>query len=117
MQIQFESLKVWQLAMRFVTEVYQMTQKFPKDEQYGLTGQLRRASISIPSNIAEGKGRTSKKEYSQFLSISKGSLYECITLIQVSENLTYLSKDQAKRLLDHSNELSAMLTGLIRSVE
>ena len=117
MQQDFEGLKVWQAGMKLAKEVYKVTDKFPKEEQYGLTNQLRRASVSIPANIAEGKGRNHKKEYIQFLYMSRGSVWELITLIKLSEELSYLNKVQAQALLSLCAEITAMLNGLIRSVQ
>ena len=116
MQEQFENLKVWQKAMDLVTRVYQFTNQFPQTEQYGLTSQMRRAAVSIPANIAEGKGRSYQKERIQFFHMARGSAYELITLIRVSENLKYLKKDQSKPLLDSCSEITAMLNGLIQSI-
>ena len=117
MQQHFESLKVWQVSMNLAEEVYKTTKDFPREEQYGLTGQLRRASISIPANIAEGKGRNSKKEYTQYLYMSRGSVFEVMTFIQLSERLNYLTNSETDHLLQLCNEISAMLTGLIRSIQ
>ena len=117
MQQHFETLNVWKSSMKLVKDVYKATSQFPKEEIYGLTSQLRRASVSIPANIAEGKGRHYKKEYLQFLFQAQGSLYEVITLLQLSEDLNYLAKDQTPALLKHSGEVVAMLTGLIRSLQ
>ena len=117
MQYQFQNLKVWQKAMQLVQRVYEATQDFPKEEQYGVTGQLRRAAVSIPVNIAEGNGRYHKKEYAQFLYMARGSVYELMALAQVSKNLKYLSPSMAEELLTLSGEVTAMLNGLIKSLE
>ena len=117
MQQDFEGLKVWQAGMKLAKEVYKATSKFPREEQYGLTGQLRRASVSIPANIAEGKGRNHQKEYIQFLYMSRGSVWESSTLIKLSEELGYLSKDQTETLIHLCAEITAMLNGLIRAVQ
>ena len=115
--MKFEQLTVWQKALDLSAAIHSLTRKFPKEEQYVLTSQLRRAVVSIPSNISEGKGRNSKKEYIQFLYISRGSAFESMTLIQLSEKLGYLTKKQTDELLTTLNEISAMLSGLIRSQE
>ena len=117
MQQHFEGLKVWQNSMNLAEEVYKATKGFPKEEQYGLTSQLRRATTSIPANIAEGKGRNSKKEYTQYLYMSRGSVFEVMTFIQLSERLNYLTEPETNHLLQLCNEVSAMLTGLIRSLQ
>ena len=117
MQYQFEKLKVWQKSMQLVKEVYQVTKDFPKKELYGLTGQMRRAAVSIPSNIAEGAGRYHRKEYLQFLYTSRGSTYELMSLIQVSRELGYLNGELSQELLALAGEATALLNGLIKSLE
>ncbi|MBI4352953.1 MAG: four helix bundle protein [Candidatus Omnitrophica bacterium] len=116
MQHSFEGLKVWQKGMDLVREVYKASQSFPKEERYGLTSQLRRAAISIPLNIAEGKGRYHKKEYVQFLYTARGSIYEVMTLLYLSKDLLYLTQPQAEALLNACTEITAMLSGLIQSL-
>lgn len=117
MQEQVEKLKVWQRAMELVKKAYQVTRNFPKDEQYGLSSQIRRAAVSIPVNIAEGKGRYHKKEYIQFLYMARGSAYEMMTLLQVARELGYLMSDEARELLQSCQEITAMLNGLIHSIQ
>ncbi len=103
--------------MQLVTGVYKVTQGFPKDELYGLTGQIRRCSISIPSNIAEGYGRHSTQDYLRFLRISMGALYELQTQLEISLNLNYLSKTDFGGLYESSRELERMLSSLISKIE
>lgn len=117
MQYHLENLKVWKESMNLVLEVYKVTKNLPKDEQYGLTQQIRRAAVSVPANIAEGKGRNHKKEYLQFLFMAKGSLYELMTLIQLSWDLGYLNKVQSDDLFKSLSEVTAMLTGLIQTLQ
>ena len=112
----YQDLIAWQKAMRLVTEVYKATESFPKEEVYGLTSQLRRAAVSVPSNIAEGQGRLSKGEFQQFLGYARGSLLEVETLIRVAVNLNYLSENEAARLLDLSAEVGKILNGLLNSI-
>ena len=100
-------------SIQFVKRVYEITSKFPDDEKYGLTNQMRRCAVSIPSNIAEGAGRNSKKEFKQFLYISLGSISELETQLIISTELSYL-KD--KSLLEELNEIRKMLFGLIKSI-
>jgi len=95
----YRDLIAWQKGMDLVEEIYGITKTFPKDEIYGLTPQIRRAVISIPSNIAEGEGRTSKKEFLNFLSIAYGSLREVETQILISERLQYIDRTKAEELL------------------
>ena len=93
-------------------EVYLLTKRFPKDERYGLTNQLRRAAVSIPSNIAEGRARSFVKEYLHFLSTAQGSLAELQTQIQIAERLKYLSAEQAQPTLEHAESLAKQLNAL-----
>jgi four helix bundle protein len=86
----YRDLVVWQKAMELVTEIYKATERFPKEEIYGLTSQLRRAAISVPSNIAEGQGRLTKKEFHHFLGYARGSLLEMETQLLIAQNLGYL---------------------------
>jgi len=105
-------LEVWQKAMQFVTDVYLVTQAFPREELYGLSSQLRRAAVSVPSNIAEGCGRSSKKEFSQFLCHARGSLLEVETQLEIAQNLGYLPVKRVRELLLKSNRIGRMLNGL-----
>lgn len=108
-------LKVWQTAMALVKEVYGATADFPREEIYGLTSQMRRAAISIPSNISEGAARTSDKEFLQFLSIARGSLSELETQIIIAGELNYI-KD-AKTLIELLDNIFGLLGGLINSIK
>jgi len=105
-------LVVWKRAMLFVTDVYRVTSTFPREEMYGLTSQLRRAAVSVPSNIAEGCGRSSKKEFHQFLCHARGSLLEVETQLEIAQNLSYLSDKSVRELLSKTNEIGRMLNGL-----
>jgi len=105
-------LEVWQKSMQFVTALYHETEVFPRHELYGLTNQLRRAAVSVPSNIAEGCGRNSKKEFHQFLSLARGSLLEVETQVEIARNLGYLPDERFRELLAKSNEIGRMLNGL-----
>jgi four helix bundle protein len=107
-------LQVWQRSITFVTEIYQLTETFPQSELYGLINQMRRAAVSIASNIAEGAGRNSKKEFHRFLSISQGSIAELETQLIISENLGYCS--DIKNLLNELDEISKMIIGLMKSL-
>ncbi|HNX00498.1 MAG TPA: four helix bundle protein [Candidatus Cloacimonadota bacterium] len=108
----YRDLIVWQKAMDYAFEVYQLSRKFPKEELYSLTNQIQRAAISIPSNIAEGKGRTSKAEFAHFISIALGSLAETETQILLSIRLQYITDNQAKLALNLREEISKMLVTL-----
>ncbi|MCU0240364.1 MAG: four helix bundle protein [Pyrinomonadaceae bacterium] len=113
----YRQLIVWQKAMELVKLVYELTAKFPKEELYGLTGQMRRASVAIPSNIAEGQRRNSTKDFLRFLSIANGSLAELETQTLVSEMLNYLTSEETKLLLEKCAEVGKLLNGLINSLE
>lgn len=111
----YRDLVAWQKAMELVTEIYRVTQRFPKEEMFGLTSQLRKAGVSIPSNIAEGRGRSSRGEFRLFLGHALGSLSELETQILISRNLDYLSETDAAHLLNLSAEVGRVLNGLISS--
>jgi four helix bundle protein len=113
----YRDLIAWQRAMALVTQVYRATETFPRREIYGLTNQLRRAAVSVPSNIAEGKGRRSKKEYLQFLFKARGSLFEVETELEISNNLGYIGADQYVAIAEQSGSVARVLGGLIAAVE
>jgi four helix bundle protein len=113
----YQQLIAWQKAIALVTYIYSVTSKFPRDEIYGLTSQLRRAAVSIPSNIAEGQGRATRGEFIQFLCYARGSLYELETQILVGRNLAYLTPEQAESLSGSITELGRILNGLITSLQ
>jgi four helix bundle protein len=108
-----EDLVVWKKSIDFVTKIYKITSEFPKAEIYGLSAQIRRAAISIPSNIAEGSGRRSLKEYIQFLYVSLGSVTELETQLMISRNLSLLKDDE---IMNELKEIKRMLIGLIHSL-
>jgi four helix bundle protein len=112
----FQDLVVWQKAITLVTEIYRVTQKFPKEEIFGLISQLRRAAVSVPSNIAEGQGRLSEKEFRQFLGNARGSLSELETQIIIAKNLGYLADPDFDNLSTIISEVGRVLNGLISSV-
>ena len=109
----YRDLEVWKQTKELVRLIYQVTKAFPKEEQFGLTNQLRRASVSIPSNIAEGCGRNHSKESIQFFFISRGSLYEVETQTIISFELGYITKDQQNTILDNIRSCKRLLNGFI----
>lgn len=113
----YRDLIVWQKAVEFVKDCYQLTDTFPQREIYGLSQQLRRASVSIPSNIAEGNGRESRKEYIYFLNVSRGSLKEAETQLIISEKLGFISQPQLESILNKASEIGLLLNNLIRSLK
>jgi len=102
--------------MQLVTSIYRVTANFPKEEQFGLTSQLRRAAVSIPSNIAEGQGRLSEKEFRYFLGQARGSLMEVETQVQISQNLGYCTPASGDELLTACAEVGRILNGLLGSI-
>ena len=113
----YTDLIVWQKAMDLVTEIYRITRELPKDELFGLTSQLRRAAVSIPSNIAEGQGRLSKGEFRVFLGNARGSLAEVETQILIAQNLSYLDEPEINRLLAMVEEVGKVLNGVLSAVK
>jgi four helix bundle protein len=112
----YRDLVVWQKAMVVVRDVYSITKLFPREELYGLTSQLRRAAVSIPSNIAEGQARFSPKEFHHFLSNARGSLMEVETQILIAEDLGYISSEMNDQFQTRTAELGRLLNGLISSI-
>ncbi len=112
----FRELLVWQRAMQFARDVYETTQGFPRKEIFGLTSQLRRAAVSVPSNIAEGHGRLSDKAFAVFLGQARGSLYELETQLELAKSLGYLPESQLQKLLAESSEIGRMLNGLLKTL-
>ena len=112
----YRDLIVWQKSMSWVTLVYSLTSKIPESEKFGLISQIRRSSVSIPSNITEGYGRNYKKDYSRFLQISRGSLFECQTQIEIAINLGFISSEDCKEINELSIEIEKMLNSLINKL-
>ena len=112
----YKDLNIWKRSIRLVEDIYKISQNFPKEEIYGLTSQLKRAAVSIPSNIAEGFTRLHNKEYRQFLYISLGSCAELNTQIIISSRLSYLSSEKANGILKEIEEISKMIMGLIKKL-
>jgi four helix bundle protein len=112
----FKDLVVWQKAMEMVTEVYKLTDSFPKREVYSLTDQIRRAAVSVPSNIAEGQAHHNNREFVHFLRHSSGSLAELETQLRIAENLGYADATSNGQLLLRVHEVGRILNGLIGSI-
>lgn len=110
----YKDLEVWSLAIDYVTEVYRETGSFPESEKFGLVNQMRRAAVSIPSNIAEGASRQHTKEFVQFLYIGLGSINELYTQLTISFNLKYIDDKTYQRLVELSDSIGKMLNGLIK---
>jgi four helix bundle protein len=113
----YKELIVWQKSVVLVSKIYSLTKRFPSDERFGLVSQLNRASVSIPANIAEGWGRESRKNYVQFLRISRGSLFELETLLIISANEKFIVQGSLKEITTHTDEVSRMLVSMIKKLE
>ena len=105
----FKNLKIWSRSVDLSTQIYKVTKTFPKDEKFGLVSQMRRASVSVASNIAEGAGRSSDLEFKRFLEIAYGSLYELQTQLIVSKNLEFISENEFNTLDTEIDELQKMI--------
>ena len=112
----YQDLIAWQKAMDLVTEIYEVSHKFPREEIFALTSQLRRAAVSIHSNIAEGQGRSSRKEFLYFLGNAKGSLSEVETQVLIARKLDYIDDEVSNSLLNLSAEVGRILNGLLASL-
>lgn len=113
----FKDLEVWQVAMHLVRDCYQLSDRFPASEKFGLTNQLRRSAVSVPSNIAEGQGRGSPRSFLQFIWIANGSLAELETQVLLAVDLEFVRIDEAEKCLVQIGQVGRMLTGLRRSIE
>jgi four helix bundle protein len=113
----FRDLIVWQKAMDLTVEIYKLVKHLPIEETYALSDQMRRAAVSIPSNIAEGQGRVTAKEFIRFISMSRGSLYELSTQIELCERLNYLERSQTAPIHGQISEIAKMLYALANSVQ
>jgi four helix bundle protein len=112
----FEKLEVWQKAIDFADLVYNETRAFPAEERFGLTNQLRRAAISISSNIAEGSSRSSRNDFARFAEIAAGSVFEVVSQAFIARRQNFLGEDQFTKIYADAEELSRMLSGLRKSL-
>jgi four helix bundle protein len=112
----YKNLEAWKRAHKFSMAIYKHTRLFPRNEEYGLTSQLRRAGLSVPTNIVEGQASISKREFLNFLNISNRSLVESEYLLEVALELGYLTKEQYKEIENYKYETGVLLNGLIRSI-
>jgi len=113
----YKNIKAYQLADALVIEIYKATKKFPKEELYGLVSQLRRAAVSIPTNVAEGASRQHEKDYVHFLYIARGSAAEVEYLSSLARRLGYLSDQEHEKISAAAGEVAKMLVGLIRTIQ
>lgn len=109
MAFKFEKLEVWKESVKFANEVFTLTRRFPKSEQFGLTSQLNRAAVSVSLNIAEGEGRGSDPDFSRFIQISIGSLNEAVTLLYIAFDQKYINKTQFDSFYKRCEQISKML--------
>ncbi|MBK7107109.1 MAG: four helix bundle protein [Ignavibacteriae bacterium] len=112
-----KDLDVWKKSIDFVTEIYRITKQFPEEEKFGLSNQLRRASISIPSNIAEGAARKGKIEFKQFLYIALSSSVEIDTQLIIAKNLDFITNDSYLNLISELSTISKMIQGLLKTLK
>ena len=117
MKHNFENLNIWKLALELANEVYNLTDQFPKNEEFGLKSQLRRCSVSVASNIAEGSSRSSNKDFNRFLEISLGSLYELQTQIIISSNRNYFDLEKFNIIENKITELQRMISGFQKTLQ
>jgi four helix bundle protein len=113
----YRELVVWQKAMEMAVAVYNLTRKFPREEVYGLASQMRRAAVSIPSNIAEGQGRGAGNEFAHYLRIARSSIQELETQLILAGRLEYITASEVERALADADETSRLVLGLYRSLE
>ncbi|MGB8889190.1 MAG: four helix bundle protein [Candidatus Korobacteraceae bacterium] len=112
----YKELLAWQQSMQLVSSIYRATKLFPREEVYGLTSQLRRSAVSVPSNIAEGQGRSTRGEFLQFLGHPRGSLFEVETQLTLAGDLGYLKSSDTSQLLKQITRVAQLLNGLISSL-
>lgn len=112
----FEKLEVWQKAIGFADSIYSKTRRFPDEERFGLTNQMRRAGISVPSNIAEGSSRTSSVDFRRFIEIGTGSLFEVVSHSFIANRQSFLTDNDFRLIYADAEELSRMLSGLRKSL-
>ncbi|QDP84150.1 four helix bundle protein [Chryseobacterium sp. SNU WT5] len=117
MKHNFKNLNIWKLALELANEVYNLTDQFPKNEEFGLKSQLRRCSVSVTSNIAEGSSRSSNKDFNRFLEISLGSLYELQTQIIISSNRNYFELEKLNKIENKITELQRMISGFQKTLQ
>lgn len=113
----FRNLLIWQKAMLLVTDIYESSKGFPKEEIFGLTSQIRRCAVSIPSNISEGYGRNSNQEFIRYLNISIGSLFELQTQIEIAYNIGYYNEESYTKIYGQTRELEIMTVTFLNKIK
>lgn len=117
LQLRHKQLDVWKKGIEFVSNIYKMTESYPKAETYGLTSQIRRAAVSVASNIAEGAARRSGIERKRFFEVARSSLVEIDTQLEISINLSYCARDDLRYIEEQMNHIFAMLSNLISKTQ
>ncbi|MEP7133056.1 MAG: four helix bundle protein [Acidobacteriota bacterium] len=117
MSLGHEHLDAYTVARQLAVDLYRISQDFPAEEKFGLTSQIRRAAVSIPANVAEGAARKSKKEFARFLAIARGSSAELRVLLEIADQIGFLTKERSELLFPRLDRISAMLSGLIRQAD
>lgn len=112
----YRDLQVWQRSMALARQVYTLTETFPRNEQFGLVSQIRRAAVSVPSNIAEGRGRATAKSFALFLSQARGSLYELQTQVELAGDLDFMGREEAQSVMSEAAEIASMIQGLVAAL-
>jgi four helix bundle protein len=113
----FRDLQVWQRSMGLARAVYQLTERFPRGEEFGLVSQIRRAAVSVPSNIAEGRGRMTDKSFAVFLSQARGSLFELQTQVELASELGFVARDAVQPVMPEAEEIASMMQGLMATLK
>lgn len=113
----FRELKIWHRSINFAVAIYELVKVFPLDERYGLVSQLKRCSVSIPSNISEGAGRSTNAQFKHFLEISMGSCNEAITQLELSFKLKFISEEKRERFIDEANQIYKMILGFYNTLD
>jgi four helix bundle protein len=116
-ELRFKDLDVWKVSMDLVVKVYEITREFPKSEQFGLASQLQRSAVSIPSNIAEGSRRGTRKDFAHFLDQARGSLFEVISQLEISKSLNYGDSDKIKAIQLEYEILGMRINALIKTIK
>jgi four helix bundle protein len=117
MASEFRNLTAWQKAVALAVDVYRVCETFPRAERFGLIQQLETAAVSVPSNIAEGRGRSTARDYRNFLLHARGSTYEVETQIEIAKRLGYITIEQANALTEAANEVARLINGIVRAID
>ena len=115
--VRFKELEIWNSGKEIAIEIYKISNKFPMEEKYGISSQMQRAAVSVPSNIAEGSGRQYNKEFIQFLNLSKGSLYELMTQLEIVYELNYINESDFKGINEKCIILAKRINAMIKSLK